>query len=219
MKKTPDRPCPLCDGAAADVLHTQTFALPEGHPLAAGYQVVCCQACGFVYADTTVTQADYDRFYATSSKYEDNGTSTGGGGAPWDEQRLADMARWLSARVPHHEARILDIGCANAGLLRRPSKIGLSAARRRGPLARVRGQRPQAGDSRLAGFARRTARGPGNVRPADGFTRLRACPRLAERRQVPPPAAGGGRPALRRNARAFNVGKSKIRSHPSAFRS
>ncbi len=34
------------------------------------------------------------------------------------------MARWLSARVPHHEARILDIGCANAGLLRHLQKLG-----------------------------------------------------------------------------------------------
>ena len=53
-----------------DVLHKQNFVLPEGHPLANGYLVVACDNCGFVYADTQVSQHDYDVFYARFSKYE-----------------------------------------------------------------------------------------------------------------------------------------------------
>jgi len=124
MEKKADRPCPLCGGATGEVLNTQAFVLPEGHPLARGYDVVCCGRCGFVYADTTVTQAEYERFYAESSKYEDDGTATGGGGVPWDEERLGDMARWLSVRVADREARILDVGCANGGLLRHFQELG-----------------------------------------------------------------------------------------------
>ncbi|MDQ1301479.1 MAG: hypothetical protein QG637_1401 [Chloroflexota bacterium] len=92
--------------------------LPEGHPLTAGYDVVCCNRCGFVYADTTVRQADYDRFYAQFSKYEDRQTATGGGDAPWDAERLATTAAEVAAFLPDRRARILDIGCANGGLLR-----------------------------------------------------------------------------------------------------
>jgi len=115
--RTATRPCPICGEARCEALHRQKFVLPEGHPLAAGYAVVCCTHCGFVYADTTVGQADYDRFYAQFSKYEDRQTSTGGGDTPWDAERLRDTAACIAGFLPDRQARILDIGCANGGLL------------------------------------------------------------------------------------------------------
>ena len=118
------RPCQICDAAACEVLHRQKFVLPQGHPLTAGYDVVCCNRCGFVYADTTVSQADYDRFYAQFSKYEDRQTSTGGGDAPWDAERLAATAAYIAEFLPDRRARILDIGCANGGLLRALRDLG-----------------------------------------------------------------------------------------------
>jgi 2-polyprenyl-3-methyl-5-hydroxy-6-metoxy-1,4-benzoquinol methylase len=118
------RPCPICDHGGGDVIHTQRFVLPAGHPLAAGYDVVCCQRCGFAYADTTVTQQDYDEFYARLSKYTDNKTSTGGGLATWDADRLQQTARVIAAYVPQCDARILDIGCANGGLLQALRDLG-----------------------------------------------------------------------------------------------
>lgn len=111
------RPCPICSHGYGEVIHTQRFVLPAGHPLATGYDVVCCRQCGFAYADTTVTQQDYDEFYVRLSKYTDNKTSTGGGLATWDADRLQQTARAIAASVPQRDARILDIGCANGGLL------------------------------------------------------------------------------------------------------
>jgi SAM-dependent methyltransferase len=98
-------------------LHEQQFELVEGHPMAGGYAVVCCRGCGFVYADTTVTQQEYDRFYAQLSKYEDQKTSTGAGESPYDAARLKETAEWIAGQVPDHTARIVDVGCANGGLL------------------------------------------------------------------------------------------------------
>src|SRR6266540_4020516 len=72
------RQCPICNHDRVAVLHTQRFALPEGHPLSDGYNVVACDQCGFVYADVTITQAAYDHFYSEYSKYEDAKTGTGG---------------------------------------------------------------------------------------------------------------------------------------------
>ena len=69
--KEAERPCPLCRHTGVEVLHTQHFVLPDRHPLEAGYDVVCCGRCGFVYADTDVPQAAYDAYYAELSKYED----------------------------------------------------------------------------------------------------------------------------------------------------
>jgi SAM-dependent methyltransferase len=115
--QTAKRPCPICDANQVAWLHKQRFELPAGHPLAAGYDVVQCAACNFVYADTTVSQADYDQFYAQHSKYEDGKTSTGGGENPFDRARLEETARQLAACLLNPAARILDVGCANGGLL------------------------------------------------------------------------------------------------------
>ena len=120
----PGRACPLCRGRRAELLHRQPFVLPEGHPLGAGYDVVRCEACGFVYADTRVAQAEYDAYYARLSKYEDAATATGGGEQPWDDARLRDMADAIARAVPDRHAKIVDVGCANGGLLRHLGRTG-----------------------------------------------------------------------------------------------
>ena len=116
-KKKSIRKCPICGEEDVEILHKQDFVLPEGHPLSKGYDVVCCDRCGFVYADTTVSQQDYDIFYSRLSKYEDKKTGTGGGDSPWDAARLKKTAECIAEFLPDKNARILDIGCANGGLL------------------------------------------------------------------------------------------------------
>jgi SAM-dependent methyltransferase len=126
MIKAAARPCPVCLRSSVSPLHFQRFVLPENHPLANGYEVVCCEFCGFVYADSAVTQEDYDRFYASFSKYEDKEIGTGGGETPSDAQRLTDTAKCIAAFLRDRAARILDIGCANGGLLLRLKEMGFA---------------------------------------------------------------------------------------------
>ncbi|MCK9362297.1 MAG: class I SAM-dependent methyltransferase [Syntrophales bacterium] len=118
MNKRAVRACPVCENVEAELLHTQKFVLPEGHPLSQGYDVVCCHECGFVYADTSVTQDEYDLFYAKYSKYEDNKTATGGGKTSWEQKRFDETASFIYSFLPDRKAGILDIGCANGGLLK-----------------------------------------------------------------------------------------------------
>lgn len=118
------RACPICESKHVDVLHSQKFELPEGHPLAAGYDVVACLVCGFVYADTTVTQADYDRFYAEYSKYEDAKTGTGGVDNPFDWKRQQETARQIADVLGDTNLSILDVGCANGGMLNALRELG-----------------------------------------------------------------------------------------------
>lgn len=124
-KKTLSRRCVVCEAGEGWVLHRQRFVLPEGHPLAAGYEVVCCANCGFAFADTAVPQSAYDEFYARFSKYDDASISTGGGGNPSDVARLRDTAQTLAAMLPR-EARVLDIGCAGGGLLDALRQLGFT---------------------------------------------------------------------------------------------
>ena len=118
------RPCPVCEGHGRDILHAQAFVLPEGHPLGDGYEVACCQACGFVFADTAADQKAYDAFYAKLSKYEDNTTVTGAGVTPWDLKRLQDAAAGIARFLPDKSARVVDVGCANGGLLNALKGLG-----------------------------------------------------------------------------------------------
>lgn len=118
------RPCPICETTDVEVLHTQSFELPQGHPLSAGYEVVTCLNCGFVYADTTVKQADYDRFYAEHSKYEDVKTGTGGVENPFDWKRQQETALQIAGVLQNSNADILDVGCANGGMLKALKELG-----------------------------------------------------------------------------------------------
>jgi len=123
---TSKRGCPVCGNDEVEFLHNQQFVLPEGRRLTEGYDVVCCERCGFAFADTTVTQAQYDEYYATLSRYESNEVATGGGATPWDAARLHDTAASMAQVVPL-DARVLDVGCANGGLLRALQMAGFSA--------------------------------------------------------------------------------------------
>jgi SAM-dependent methyltransferase len=80
------------------------------------YDLVSCERCGFVFADTPATQKMYDTFYAEQSKYEDASVSSGGYASSWDRERFDVVVNYLEKFVARNAA-ILDIGCANGGLL------------------------------------------------------------------------------------------------------
>jgi SAM-dependent methyltransferase len=100
------------------------FMLPDHHPLTDQYAVVRCIDCGFVYADTASTQAEYDQYYADLSKYADSTTGTGGGEQSWDRERLHATAAEIATSLPDPAARVVDIGCANGGLLSEFAEAG-----------------------------------------------------------------------------------------------
>jgi SAM-dependent methyltransferase len=118
------RPCPVCGARAGEPLHHRRFVLPDGHPLACGYTVVTCAACGAGYATPLPEQAAYDRFYRDASKYADAATATGSGAEPWDDGRLAETARALMALAHDPHTHIVDIGCGAGGLLRWLATLG-----------------------------------------------------------------------------------------------
>ncbi len=122
--KTLLRPCPVCEGRRGDVLHHQRFAVSDDYPLPDEYDVVICASCGMVYADTPATQADYDRFYATCSIYEQPAGAQTGTTPPEDIARLEQTGALFASHIPSKEARILDVGCANGGLLQVLGRLG-----------------------------------------------------------------------------------------------
>lgn len=115
MLKTALRNCPVCQHTEVQILHHQKFDLPSYHILPAQYDVVSCTQCGFAYADTDANQQIYNEYYTLLSKYEDSEVSSGSS-SPIDIERYEQVFHRI---VPHLKSTstILDIGCANGGLL------------------------------------------------------------------------------------------------------
>lgn len=121
-----NRYCPICNASRVVPLHTQRFELPSDHPLAEGYDVVACPQCGFVYADTPVKQTAYTLYYTEFSQYEDKNHGTGGGDNAIDHIRLENTAHQIAGFLHNPSARILDVGCANGGLLKALKDTGFT---------------------------------------------------------------------------------------------
>lgn len=114
------RVCPVCrNTSGAELLHTQEFTLPDNHLLPEKYDVITCNRCGFVYADTSALQTDYDKYYAEMSKYDMNYTDC-------KSSLYIDRAAWISSFIRNRNDSIIDIGCGNGLLLRELKKLGLS---------------------------------------------------------------------------------------------
>ena len=92
--------------------------------MSGGYEVVICQTCGLVFADTAVSKAQVDAFYCRHSKYGHPETSTGGASLSWDTTRLSATAERIAQYLPDRDSHILDIGCAGGGLLASLKKLG-----------------------------------------------------------------------------------------------
>ncbi len=109
------RRCPVCSNNFGEILYHQSFAALENFVLPKQYDVVSCPKCGFVYADTSANQKDYNKYYQQFSKYEWIGTTT-----KWNSERLKPLSDYLQNK----NASILDIGCANGELLVEFKKMG-----------------------------------------------------------------------------------------------
>jgi len=117
------RNCPICLSDEGEMLHEQKFILPDSSPLPNKYNILSCTKCAMVYADTCASQYDYDLFYKNMSKYEDKKASSGSGNTEYDKERL-NVTAWTIIEHIDKYASILDIGCANGGLLKTLKDMG-----------------------------------------------------------------------------------------------
>ena len=118
------RPCPGCGAIDPEVVFEQRFARIAAASLLAGYDVVVCRACGCGYADRIPPQSEFDAYYKELSKYEHQ--DSGGQESVQDRARFVDIAARIARHVPANSTRVLEVGCANGGLLASLRDLGLS---------------------------------------------------------------------------------------------
>ncbi|MBV7272808.1 class I SAM-dependent methyltransferase [Clostridiaceae bacterium UIB06] len=111
------RICPICNCNKGYVLHSQKMILPDDYLLDSNFDIVKCIQCGFIYLDSKSVQKDYDTYYECLSKYESDTTITGSGVTEGDNVRFDNISKHIEEVLNNKDASILDLGCANGGLL------------------------------------------------------------------------------------------------------
>lgn len=105
----------MCDKVDFRVIHRQSFEHMSSGGLLDSYEVVICNDCGAGFASGIPPQSAFDAYYRDLSKYEY--AYRDGKESCEDASHQEHLARLLTNVIPSREARILEIGCANAKLL------------------------------------------------------------------------------------------------------
>jgi len=113
------RDCPICNCKNSYLIETVELSGYDEHPINGPYILVRCAKCDFHYCNTLVSQRDLDKYYSESSKYENLKTIAmgGGGNSELEKKRFSKSFNNVKRFIKHKNISVLDIGCANGGLL------------------------------------------------------------------------------------------------------
>jgi uncharacterized Zn finger protein len=64
----PNRNCPICDCNENSLLKEIDLKTYDNHPLDNNYELVECNACGFIFYNTNINQEILDEYYTNQSK-------------------------------------------------------------------------------------------------------------------------------------------------------
>ena len=65
------RKCPICKKDEKNIIKKMKFCIPKEYRISSEYNIVSCKHCGFCFADTNSTAADYDYYYKNFNYYVD----------------------------------------------------------------------------------------------------------------------------------------------------
>lgn len=116
------RNCAVCGIDQKYVLFQQKFSKLSSGSLMSSYDVVVCQNCGFAFADNIPEQKEFDIYYSEMSKYEHQDRA--GGPSEFETRQFPALAHLFQQHIPTPLAHILEIGCANGGLLNALKQAG-----------------------------------------------------------------------------------------------
>ena len=113
------RLCPVCGESQGEILTHVHMVLGDGIKIPNQYNVVCCENCGFTFADANANQDVYNEYYASDNCYSCEGDIK----ALEKNISIAYMRDFLLKHVKKDE-NILDIGCGSGDLLKALKEAG-----------------------------------------------------------------------------------------------
>jgi SAM-dependent methyltransferase len=117
-----NRTCAICGGHQKLLLFRQRFSVLSAGSVMNGYDVVVCHDCGFCFADNLPDQAAFDLYYREMSKYEHQDHS--GQPSEFETRQFPALVQFIQKQIPDLQARIVEVGCANGGLLNALKQAG-----------------------------------------------------------------------------------------------
>lgn len=100
-----NRKCPVCEYNYATTISHIEMKIPTDYHLPDNYDIVVCQNCGMVYADTSASMEDYDWYYTNCNFYGDDIKDDNRERYNWIEEFLD---KYLSKN-----SKILEFGAGN----------------------------------------------------------------------------------------------------------
>ncbi|MGE5630061.1 MAG: class I SAM-dependent methyltransferase [Caulobacteraceae bacterium] len=104
------RPCPICEGT--DISNIKRISFNMDGMMPDFYFLAKCNNCGFVYANTSATKEDYDRYYLQNNRYSTlptQGTSC---------LKTYETVSSLIKKYIDKYDNILDVGCGGGDMLK-----------------------------------------------------------------------------------------------------
>ena len=106
------RKCPICEEKyGRNIYHISMKAL-DNIPITADYDVVCCDKCGFIFADIDDVQRSYNRYYSEFNIYSSISKLKKTCYQKISKQRVDFLEKFISK-----DNSIIDIGCGGGELL------------------------------------------------------------------------------------------------------
>ena len=102
---TLNRNCPVCNKKNSDKIEYIRMNVPKDYALPDAYNIVVCENCGMVYADTSASMQDYDWYYTHCNFYGDDSKDDNSQRYEWMENLLQ---KYLTK-----ESVMLELGAGN----------------------------------------------------------------------------------------------------------
>jgi len=118
MKDKIYRICPICD--SSDIKNIKHVSFNMDNILPDFYFLASCNKCGFVYANTLATAADYERYYNEHNKYSSTITIDN------EADSIYEVVSPILSKHINQDDAVLDMGCGTGGLLLNMKKDGYS---------------------------------------------------------------------------------------------